>query len=178
MNILFLGAPGCGKGTQSKIIIKKFGIPQISTGDLLREEIKSGSTLGEELQQIMSSGKFVSDELVLSLVSKKIEQDECKKGFILDGYPRNLTQAKNLDSLFKNKNIKLEYVFLIDVPFDVLIERCTGRLLCTTCDYIGNMDKGDRVGDKCEDGILYQREDDKTETVKNRLNVYQEQTAD
>ncbi|MAR78583.1 MAG: adenylate kinase [Gammaproteobacteria bacterium] len=177
MNILFLGAPGCGKGTQSKIIIKKFGIPQISTGDLLREEIKSGSSLGEELQQIMSSGKFVSDELVLSLVSKKIEQDECKKGFILDGYPRNLTQAKNLDSLFKNKNIKLEYVFLIDVPFDVLIERCTGRLLCTTCDYIGNMDKGDRVGDKCEDGILYQREDDKTETVKNRLNVYQEQTA-
>ena len=127
MNILFLGAPGCGKGTQSKIIIKKFGIPQISTGDLLREEIKSGSSLGEELQQIMSSGKFVSDELVLSLVSKKIEQDECKKGFILDGYPRNLTQAKNLDSLFKNKNIRLEYVFLIDVSFDVLIERCTGR---------------------------------------------------
>ncbi|MEC7832167.1 MAG: adenylate kinase [Pseudomonadota bacterium] len=177
MNILFLGAPGCGKGTQSKILIEKHGIPQISTGDLLREEIKAGSNLGKELQDIMSSGKFVSDELVLSLVSKKIIQDECKKGFILDGYPRNISQAKSLDSLFLEKNIKLEYVFLIDVPFDNLIKRCTGRLLCTTCDYIGNMDKGEKVGDKCENGELYQREDDKEETVKKRLDVYQEQTA-
>ena len=177
MNILFLGAPGCGKGTQSKILIEKHGIPQISTGDLLREEIKAGSNLGKELQDIMSSGKFVSDELVLSLVSKKIMQDECKKGFILDGYPRNISQAKSLDSLFLEKHIKLEYVFLIDVPFDNLIKRCTGRLLCTTCDYIGNMDKGEKVGDKCENGELYQREDDKEETVKKRLDVYQEQTA-
>jgi len=177
VNILFLGAPGCGKGTQSKILIEKHGIPQISTGDLLREEIKAGSNLGKELQDIMSSGKFVSDELVLSLVSKKIMQDECKKGFILDGYPRNISQAKSLDSLFLEKNIKLEYVFLIDVPFDNLIKRCTGRLLCTTCDYIGNMDKGEKVGDKCENGELYQREDDKEETVKKRLDVYQEQTA-
>ena len=177
MNILFLGAPGCGKGTQSKILIEKHGIPQISTGDLLREEIKAGSNLGKALQDIMSSGKFVSDELVLSLVSKKIMQDECKKGFILDGYPRNISQAKSLDSLFLEKNIKLEYVFLIDVPFDNLIKRCTGRLLCTTCDYIGNMDKGEKVGDKCENGELYQREDDKEETVKKRLDVYQEQTA-
>ncbi len=177
MNILFLGAPGCGKGTQSKILIKKYGIPQISTGDLLREEIKAGSSLGKELQEIMSSGKFVSDELVLSLVSKKITQDECKSGFILDGYPRNISQAKSLDALFTEKQIKLEFVFLIDVPFETLIERCTGRLLCTTCDYIGNMDRGEKVGDKCEEGELYQREDDKEETVKNRLNVYQEQTA-
>ena len=100
MNILFLGAPGCGKGTQSKILIKEYGIPQISTGDLLREEIKAGSNLGKELQEIMSSGKFVSDELVLSLVSKKIMQDECKSGFILDGYPRNISQAISLDDLF------------------------------------------------------------------------------
>ncbi len=177
MNILFLGAPGCGKGTQSKILIKEYGIPQISTGDLLREEIKAGSTLGKELQEIMSTGKFVSDELVLSLVSKKISQDECKSGFILDGYPRNISQAKSLDTLFTEKNIGLDYVFLIDVPFETLIERCTGRLLCTTCDYIGNTDRGEKVGDKCEQGELYQREDDKEETVKNRLNVYQEQTA-
>jgi len=177
MNILFLGAPGCGKGTQSKILIKKHEIPQISTGDLLREEIKAGSNLGKELQEIMSSGKFVSDELVLSLVSKKIMQDECKNGFILDGYPRNISQAQSLDLLFIEKNIELEYVFLIDVPFDDLIKRCTGRLLCTTCDYIGNMDKGEKVGDKCEKGELYQREDDKEETVKKRLDVYQEQTA-
>ena len=127
MNILFLGAPGCGKGTQSKLIIKEFGIPQISTGDLLREEIKGGSSLGKEIQDIMSTGKFVSDDLVLSLVSKKLGQDECKKGFILDGYPRNISQAKSLDELFITKNISLEYVFLIDVPFETLIERCTGR---------------------------------------------------
>lgn len=180
MNILFLGAPGCGKGTQSKILIKEYKIPQISTGDLLREEIKSGSSLGKELQDIMSSGKFVSDKLVLSLVSKKITQDECKPGFILDGYPRNISQAESLDALFLEKNISLEYVFLIDVPFETLIKRCTGRLLCNNCDYIGNMDRGERIDDKCdkcEKGILYQREDDKEETVKNRLNVYQEQTA-
>ena len=180
MNILFLGAPGCGKGTQSKILIKEYGIPQISTGDLLRDEIKTGSELGKELQEIMSSGKFVSDELVLSLVSKKITQDECKPGFILDGYPRNISQAKSLDRLFIEKNINLEYVFLIDVPFETLIERCTGRLLCDSCDYIGNMDRGENIGDtchKCDKGKLYQRKDDAEETVKNRLNVYQEQTA-
>ena len=180
MNILFLGAPGCGKGTQSKILIKEYGIPQISTGDLLRDEIKTGSELGRELQEIMSSGKFVSDELVLSLVSKKITQDECKPGFILDGYPRNISQAKSLDGLFIEKNINLEYVFLIDVPFETLIERCTGRLLCDSCDYIGNMDRGENIGDtchKCDKGKLYQRKDDAEETVKNRLNVYQEQTA-
>ena len=180
MNILFLGAPGCGKGTQSKIIIKKYNIPQISTGDLLREEIKEGSNLGNEIQEIMSSGKFVNDELVLSLVSKKLGQDECKNGFILDGYPRNITQAKSLDKLFITKNISLEYVFLIDVPFETLIARCTGRVLCNSCDYIGNMDRGEKIDDscpKCTDGKLYQREDDEEETVKKRLDVYQEQTA-
>ena len=180
MNILFLGAPGCGKGTQSKIIIKKYNIPQISTGDLLREEIKEGSNLGNEIQEIMSSGKFVNDELVLSLVSKKLGQDECKNGFILDGYPRNITQAQSLDKLFISKNISLEYVFLIDVPSETLIARCTGRVLCNSCDYIGNMDRGEKIDDscpKCTDGKLYQREDDKEETVKKRLDVYQEQTA-
>jgi len=180
MNILFLGAPGCGKGTQSKIIIKKYNIPQISTGDLLREEIKGGSNLGNEIQEIMSSGKFVSDELVLSLVSKKLGQDECENGFILDGYPRNIAQAESLDKLFTSKNIELEYVFLIDVPSETLIARCTGRVLCNSCDYIGNMDRGEKIDDscpKCNDGKLYQREDDKEETVKKRLDVYQEQTA-
>ena len=180
MNILFLGAPGCGKGTQSKIIIKEFGIPQISTGDLLREEIKDGSSLGKEIQDIMSTGKFVSDDLVLSLVSKKLGQNECKDGFILDGYPRNISQAQSLDELFIAKSIALEYVFLIDVPFETLIERCTGRLLCGSCGYIGNTDRKESIDSacpKCDTGKLYQREDDKEETVKNRLDVYQEQTA-
>ena len=179
MKILFLGAPGCGKGTQSKKIIKKYNIPQISTGDLLREEIKSGSEIGEEIKNIMSTGQFVSDDLVVSLVSKKIDSPECKNGFILDGFPRTINQAKKLDCLFEEKNLCLDHVILIDVPEEDLVARCTGRLLCDTCDYIGNTDKGEKVGDKCPvaEGTLYQRDDDKEETVKNRLKVYHELTS-
>ena len=179
MKILFLGAPGCGKGTQSKKIIKKYNIPQISTGDLLREEIKSGSAIGEEIKNIMSTGQFVSDDLVVSLVSKKIGSQECENGFILDGFPRNISQANNLDRMFEEKNLCLDHVILIDVPEEELVARCTGRLLCDTCDYIGNTDKGEKVGDKCPvaEGTLYQRDDDKEETVRNRLKVYHEQTS-
>ena len=179
MKILFLGAPGCGKGTQSKKIIKKYNIPQISTGDLLREEIKSGSEIGEEIKNIMSTGQFVSDDLVVSLVSKKIDSPECGNGFILDGFPRNISQANNLDRMFEEKNLCLDHVILIDVPEEDLVARCTGRLLCDTCDYIGNTDKGEKVGDKCPiaEGTLYQRDDDKEETVRNRLKVYHEQTS-
>ena len=179
MKILFLGAPGCGKGTQSKKIIKKYNIPQISTGDLLREEIKSGSEIGEEIKNIMSTGQFVSDDLVVSLVSKKIDSPECENGFILDGFPRNISQANNLDRMFEEKNLCLDHVILIDVPEEDLVARCTGRLLCDTCDYIGNTDKGEKVGDKCPvaEGTLYQRDDDKEETVRNRLKVYHEQTS-
>ena len=179
MKILFLGAPGCGKGTQSKKIIKKYHIPQISTGDLLREEIKSGSAIGEEIKNIMSTGQFVNDDLVVSLVSKKIDSQECENGFILDGFPRNISQANNLDRMFEEKNLCLDHVILIDVPDEDLVARCTGRLLCDTCDYIGNTDKGEKVGDKCPvaEGTLYQRDDDKEETVRNRLKVYHEQTS-
>lgn len=178
MNILFLGAPGCGKGTQSKILIDKYGIPQISTGDLLREEMASESDLGEKIKSIMAKGEFVDDKLVLSLVSKKIESIECKDGFILDGFPRNLSQAESLEVLLDNISKSIDYVIFIDVPDEVLIERCTGRLLCDTCDYIGNKDRGENVGDPCPvaEGTLYQREDDKEETVRNRLKVFKDQT--
>tara|TARA_B100000927_G_scaffold710_2_gene750 strand:- start:2756 stop:3397 length:642 start_codon:yes stop_codon:yes gene_type:complete len=178
MNILFLGAPGCGKGTQSKILIEKYGIPQISTGDLLREEMGSESDLGTKLKNIMAKGEFVDDEIVLSLVSKKIESIECKNGFILDGFPRNLSQAKSLDVLLNKMSKNIDHVLFIDVPDEVLIERCTGRLLCDTCDYIGNKDRGENVGDPCPvaEGTLYQREDDKEDTVRNRLEVFKDQT--
>ena len=178
MNILFLGAPGCGKGTQSKILIEKYGIAQISTGDLLREEMSSQSDLGEKIRSIMAKGDFVDDKLVLSLVSKKIESNECKKGFILDGFPRNLSQAKSLDALLENMSKSIDHVLFIDVPDEVLIQRCTGRLLCDTCDYIGNKDRGENIGDPCPvaEGTLYQREDDKEETVRNRLEVFKDQT--
>ena len=178
MNILFLGAPGCGKGTQSKILIEKYNIPQISTGDLLRDELASESDLSEKIRGIMAKGEFVDDELVLTLVSKKIESVECKNGFILDGFPRNLSQAKSLDVLLDNISKSIDHVLFIDVPDEVLIERCTGRLLCDTCDYIGNKDRGENVGDPCPvaEGTLYQREDDKEETVRNRLEVFKDQT--
>ena len=177
MNILFLGAPGSGKGTQSKNIENKFNIPQISTGDLLRAETASESKMGQELKSIMSSGKFVSDDIVLKLVSKKITSGDCKNGFILDGFPRNLSQATSLDSLLNNLDLSIEYVFLIDVPADLIIKRCVGRITCNTCGKIENEYFSDiREGDKCGEGVFVKRADDNEETVSNRLRVYAEQT--
>ena len=177
MNILFLGAPGSGKGTQSKNVEKKFNIPQISTGDLLRAETASGSKMGQELKDTMSSGKSVSDDVVLKLVSKKITSSDCKNGFILDGFPRNLSQAFSLDSLLSDLNLSIEYVFLIDVPVDLIIKRCVGRITCNTCGKIENEYFSDfREGDKCGEGIFVKRADDNEETVSNRLRVYADQT--
>lgn len=177
MNILFLGAPGSGKGTQSKNIENKFNIPQISTGDLLRAETSSESEMGQELKKIMSSGQFVSDEIVLQLVSKKISSSECKNGFILDGFPRNLSQASSLDELLKSLDLSIEYVFLIDVPTDLIIKRCVGRITCNTCGKIENEFFSDfKEGDKCGEGVFVKRADDNEETVSNRLKVYSEQT--
>ena len=177
MNILFLGAPGSGKGTQSKNIENNFNMPQISTGDLLRAETSSESEMGQELKKIMSSGQFVSDDIVLQLVSKKISSSECENGFILDGFPRNLSQASSLDELLKSLDLSIEYVFLIDVPTDLIIKRCVGRITCDTCGKIENEFFSDfREGDKCGEGVFVKRADDNEETVSNRLKVYSEQT--
>jgi adenylate kinase len=133
--------------------------------------------MGKELKKIMSSGKFVSDNIVLELVSKKITSDDCKNGFILDGFPRNLSQASSLDVLLKDLSVSLEYVFLIDVPTDLIIKRCVGRITCDTCGQIENEFFSDyKEGDKCGEGVYVKRADDNKETVTNRLNVYSEQT--
>jgi len=165
------------KELNQKKIETEFNIPQISTGDLLRAETASGSEMGEELKKIMSSGKFVSDEIVLGLVSKKITSEDCKNGFILDGFPRNLSQASSLDTLLTDLNVSLEFVFLIDVPTDLIIKRCVGRITCDTCGKIENEYFSDfKEGDACGEGVFVKRADDNEETVTNRLKVYSEQT--
>ena len=179
MNVILLGAPGSGKGTQSIILNKKFGFLQLSTGEMIRQNIEEKTDLGLKVQSIVNKGGFVNDDIILSMVSNRILMKDCKSGFILDGFPRNISQANNLDRMFEEKNLCLDHVILIDVPDEDLVARCTGRLLCDTCDYIGNTDKGEKVGDKCPvaEGTLYQRDDDKEETVRNRLKVYHEQTS-
>ncbi|MFW9903976.1 MAG: adenylate kinase [Candidatus Thorarchaeota archaeon] len=174
MKLILLGAPGSGKGTQAKLIVEDFNIPQISTGDLLRAAIKKGSDLGLKSQKFMNTGKLVPDEIVLQLLNERFNQDDCRKGFILDGYPRNLTQAQDL---IKITNIDL--VINIEVNYNLLIERITGRRTCKQCGAIYHIlyspPKEEGVCDKCS-GILYQRDDDTEITVKKRITTYEEET--
>jgi len=169
-----LGAPGSGKGTQAKFISKEYGIPQISTGDLLRNAVKEGTELGLQAKKYMEDGKLVPDDLVLSLLQERLAKDDCKKGFILDGYPRNLAQAHQLEKI-----TDVNLVINIDVDYKVLVERITGRRTCKKCGAIYhikyNPPKEDSICDKCS-GTLYQREDDTEETVKKRLDTYESQT--
>lgn len=174
MRLVMLGPPGSGKGTQAKIITQKHGIPQISTGDLLRAAIKEGTDLGLKAKTFIDEGKLVPDNLVLQLLKARIQKEDCKSGFILDGYPRNLTQAKQLNSI-----TDIDLVINIDVDNNIILERITGRRTCKNCDeifhIIYNPPKEEMICDKCS-GKLYQRDDDTEDTVKKRLATYEEQT--
>ncbi|MHA1973529.1 MAG: adenylate kinase [Candidatus Hodarchaeales archaeon] len=174
IKLIMLGAPGSGKGTQAKFISKEYGIPQISTGDLLRNAVKEGTELGLKAKKYMEDGKLVPDDLVLSLLQERITNDDCKKGFILDGYPRNLAQANQLEKI-----TDVNLVINIDVDYNILVERITGRRTCKNCGAIYhikyNPPKKENICDKCS-GTLYQREDDTEETVKKRLDTYENQT--
>lgn len=180
MNMMLLGPPGCGKGTQAKILIDTYHIPQISTGDILRETIKRGSPLGIEAKTYMDQGLLVPDLLVIRIIEERLQQTDCKPGFILDGFPRTVAQAEALDVTLSKVGSKLEYVFSIEVDGEELIKRLTGRRICKKCGesyhLTFNPPKQEGLCDSCQ-GELYQRDDDKEETIRNRLKVYQTQTA-
>jgi adenylate kinase len=180
MRIVLLGAPGAGKGTQAKKMVEKYGIPQISTGDILRKAVADGTPLGKEAKQYMDKGELVPDSVVIGLVKERLAQDDCKKGFILDGFPRNTSQAETLDKVLEEMGMPLQVALSVDVDFDVLMKRLTGRRTCRQCGQMYNIyyspPKQEGVCDKCG-GELYQRDDDKEETIRKRLEVYESQTA-
>lgn len=180
MRLVFLGAPGSGKGTQAKKLEKHLGVPQISTGDLLRAAVKTGSELGKQAKAKMDAGELVPDSLVLGLLKERVGQPDTRKGFILDGFPRNLAQAKALDDLLKALGQPLNTALLIDVDLEVIMKRITGRLTCGDCGQMYNIyfsppAKPD-VCDVCGGKNLTRRADDNEETVRKRLQVYENET--
>jgi adenylate kinase len=175
-NIIFLGAPGSGKGTQASIISEKFGYPLISVGDLLREAVKNQTEIGKKAKAIMQAGELVSDEIVLNLVKERISAHDCDNGFILDGLPRNATQAVELDKILQSINKSINLIFNISVSDDNLIKRISGRFSCAKCGEIYNeffkKTKQKGVCDKCLARDFIKREDDNENSVKNRLNIF------
>jgi adenylate kinase len=180
MRLVLLGAPGAGKGTQAKKLIEKYGMPQISTGDLLRAAVSAGTPLGKEAKTVMDKGELVPDRIVLGMVEERLKQDDCKNGYILDGFPRNTAQAEALDKMLAALNMSLSAALSVDVPFDDLMKRLTGRRTCKACGQMYNMyfkpPAKEGTCDKCS-GELFQRDDDKEATIKKRLEVYNAQTA-
>jgi adenylate kinase len=180
MRIVMLGAPGSGKGTQAKSLETDYGFPQISTGDLLRKAVADKTPLGLEAKSVMDAGELVSDAIVLGMIKERIAKQDAASGFVLDGYPRNRAQAEDLDRVFGVLGLKLDAAVLMDVDTDVLMKRLTGRRTCSKTGKLLNvyfspqedLDACMRAG-----GELLQRADDKEETIRNRLQVYQQQTA-
>lgn len=176
MKLVLIGCPGAGKGTQAKMLSKKYGIAHISTGDLLREQIKKGTELGKKVSEIINAGGLVSDDIVSAMLAERIKADDCKNGYILDGYPRNVSQAEGLDSIVGN----LDKVICFDVDDNTIVDRMSGRRSCPKCGKMYhikyNPPKTEGVCDDCGETLI-QRADDNEETVLNRLKVYHETTA-
>lgn len=179
MKIVMLGAPGAGKGTQAKRIAAKFSIPHISTGDIFRANIKNNTPLGAKAKSYMDKGELVPDELVIELIMDRFAQDDCVNGYVLDGFPRTIPQAEELDKALKSVNDNLDYAIDVEVPDDNIINRMSGRRACINCGatyhIVHNPPKVENECDTCN-GELILRDDDKPETVKNRLDVYHTQT--
>lgn len=175
MNLMLFGAPGAGKGTQAKFLIEKYDIPQISTGDILRAAIAKGTDMGMEAKKYMDEGKLVPDSTIIGIIKDRLAEEDCKEGFILDGFPRTIPQAEALEELMKDMGIALDKVISLDVPDSDIVERITGRRVSKTTGKIYHIKFNPPVDEKEED--LYQRADDTEETVKKRLAAYHEQTA-
>ena len=180
MKLVILGPPGAGKGTQAEYIVEKYNIPHISTGDIFRENIKNNTELGKEAKSYMDKGLLVPDDLVIALVEDRLNKDDAKEGFLLDGFPRTVAQAVSLDSILDKNDDKLTKVINISVDPEILIERAVGRRVCKTCGMTYHVKfkppKEEGICDK--DGTkLIQRDDDTEETVKTRISVYFDQTA-
>lgn len=179
MRIVLLGAPGSGKGTQAKKLMEHFGIPQISTGDLLRAAVRGGTELGKKAKAAMDAGQLVADEIVIGMIRERLQDADTEKGFIMDGFPRSGAQARELDKVLGSLGQPLDNALLIDVKFDALMKRLTGRRTCKDCGQMYNVyysaPKKEGICDRCG-GELLQRADDNEATIGNRLKVYQEQT--
>ena len=179
MKIIMLGAPGAGKGTQAQMIAEKFGIPHISTGDIFRANIKNGTELGKKAKEFMDKGLLVPDELTVQLLLDRVANEDCKDGYVLDGFPRTIPQADVLDSELTKLGDKVDFAVNVDVPDENIVRRMSGRRACLKCGATYHIEhippKTEGICDKCGSELV-QREDDKPETVQNRLSVYHEQT--
>lgn len=179
MNLILLGPPGAGKGTQAKMLVKEFGIPQISTGDMLREAVKAGSPMGSKAKSYMDSGALVPDEVVVGIVEERIQMPDCRNGFMLDGFPRTTAQADALAQMLDKKGLKLDHVICVQVANEELIRRLSGRRTCRQCMAPYHVEfsppKREGVCDQCG-GALYQRDDDREDAIRARLETYDRQT--
>ena len=179
MKIIMLGAPGAGKGTQAKMIADKYGVPHVSTGDIFRANIKNGTELGMEAKKYMDQGLLVPDELTVKILLDRVSQPDCKNGYVLDGFPRTIPQAEELDKALAELGESIDYAIDVDVPDENIVKRMSGRRACVSCGATYHVvhvpPKKEGICDRCGSELIL-RDDDKPETVKNRLDVYHKQT--
>ena len=178
--VVLLGPPGAGKGTQAKLLEEKFASPQISTGDILRKAVAEQSPLGKQAAEYISRGELVPDKLIIDLVAERLKEKDCEKGFVLDGFPRTIAQAQGLEEILKKMGLALNCVLSVQVPHELIVERLSGRRTCKGCGALYHVvfdpPKAAGTCNRCG-GELFQRDDDREETISNRLRVYDNQTA-